>query len=124
MMLSSRTKARTRAQRRRRIRARVRGTATRPRLAVFRSLRHLSAQLVDDEAARTLLAVTDRHLAPTASAKDQTLGVARAFALGRLLAERAGAKRISAVVFDRAGYAYHGRVKALAEGARAGGLRF
>lgn len=124
MTSSARTKARTRAQRRRRIRARVRGTAARPRLAVFRSLKHLSAQLIDDDAARTLLVVTDRHLGATAPAKDQTPRIARAFALGRLLAERASAQAISAVVFDRAGYAYHGQVRALAEGARAGGLTF
>ncbi len=119
------TKELARQRRRQRIRARVRGTAARPRLTIFRSLKHLSAQLVDDAAARTLLAVTDQHLSEMPKpAKDQTPGVARAFALGRLLADRAVAQGVTAVVFDRAGYAYHGQVKALAEGARAGGLKF
>jgi large subunit ribosomal protein L18 len=108
-----------RLKRRRRVRAKVRGSAERPRISVFRSNRGIFAQLVDDEAGRTLAAVawTEadlRSLKPTEQAR-------RA---GGLLAERARAAGIEAAVFDRGGYQYHGRVKALAEGAREGGLNF
>lgn len=110
--------------RHRRIRARVQGTAERPRLSVFRSARHIAVQLIDDQASRTLLSVSDLEL-PSAGLKgsaDATRGVVRAFAVGKLLAERARAQGIQRVVFDRSGYAYHGQVKAVAEGARAGGV--
>ena len=106
-----------------RLRRYVRGSAARPRLAVFRSIKHIAAQLVDDDAGRTLLAVDSRS-------KDfrtrQSSGgnVAAAKALGELLAEKAKASGIAQVVFDRGGYQYHGRVKALADAARAGGLVF
>jgi large subunit ribosomal protein L18 len=108
-----------RLKRRRRVRAKVRGTAERPRISVFRSNRGISAQLIDDAAGRTLAAVnwTEgdlRELAPMEQAR-------RA---GATLAERARAAGIEAAVFDRGGYQYHGRVRALAEGAREGGLRF
>jgi len=108
-----------RLKRRRRVRAKVRGSAERPRISVFRSNRGISAQLIDDDAGRTLAAVTWteddlRTLKPMEQAR-------RA---GALLAERAGAASIEAAVFDRGGYQYHGRVKALAEGAREGGLTF
>jgi large subunit ribosomal protein L18 len=108
-----------RLKRRRRVRAKVRGSAERPRISVFRSNRGISAQLIDDDAGRTLAAVTWteddlRTLKPMEQAR-------RA---GALLAERAGAAGIEAAVFDRGGYQYHGRVKALAEGAREGGLSF
>jgi len=108
-----------RLKRRRRVRAKIRGSAERPRISVFRSNRGIFAQLVDDEAGRTLAAVawTEadlRSLKPTEQAR-------RA---GGLLAERARAAGIEAAVFDRGGYQYHGRVKALAEGAREGGLNF
>jgi large subunit ribosomal protein L18 len=111
------TKEARRLRRRRRVRAKVSGSATRPRISVFRSNRGISAQLIDDAAGRTLAAVTwtepeMRALAPTERAK-------RA---GSLLAERARAAGIEAAVFDRGGYLYHGQVKALAEGAREGGL--
>jgi large subunit ribosomal protein L18 len=112
------TKPQARLRRRRRVRAKVSGTAQRPRISVFRSNRGIFAQLIDDDAGRTLAAVnwTEdelRSLAPTDQAR-------RA---GELLAERAKAAGIDAVVFDRGGYQYHGRVKALAEGAREGGLQ-
>lgn len=111
--------------RHRRIRARLQGTAERPRLSVFRSAKHLSAQLIDDAAGRTLLAMSDRHLAREAVAAEKGRpGLARAAALGKLLAERAKEKGITTVVFDRSGYAYAGQVRALAEGARASGLTF
>lgn len=110
--------------RHRRLRARVHGTAQRPRLSVFRSARHLVVQLVDDGGAQTLLGLTDQHVSKGDAPKDATPGVARAWALGKLLAERAKGKGISRIVFDRGGYAYHGQVRAVAEGARAGGLQF
>jgi large subunit ribosomal protein L18 len=112
-------KARRRVRRRRRIRGKVGGTAERPRLSVHRSNRGVFAQLVDDDAGRTLAAVswTEPEL--------RSLGrLEQATRAGELLAERARAAEIENCVFDRGGYKYHGRVKALAEGARSGGLRF
>jgi large subunit ribosomal protein L18 len=108
-----------RLKRRRRVRAKVRGSAQRPRISVFRSNRGISAQLIDDVAGRTLAAVnwTEselRELAPMDQARR----------VGAVLAERAQAAGVSGAVFDRGGYRYHGRVKALAEGAREGGLEF
>ncbi len=108
-----------RLKRRRRVRAKVHGSAERPRISVFRSNRGLFAQLIDDDAGRTLTAVqwTEaevRSLKPMEQATE----------LGKLLASRAKAAGIDAAVFDRGGYQYHGRVKALAEGAREGGLTF
>lgn len=108
--------------RRRRIRARLSGTAERPRLSVFRSHRRLTLQLVNDDASRTLLGLTDLHLPQVKSQKTSQGGVERARALGRLLAERAKERGIARAVFDRGGYAYHGQVRAVVEGARAGGL--
>ena len=116
-----------RARRHRRVRSRVSGTKDRPRLSVFRSKQHLFAQLVDDKAARTLLAVHDLHLPKVqkvAKTHAVSAGVARAEALGRLLGEKAKVAGITHVVFDRGGYLYHGRVRALADGARAAGLKF
>jgi large subunit ribosomal protein L18 len=108
-----------RLKRRRRVRAKIHGTAVRPRISVFRSNRGLFAQLIDDEAGRTITAVqwTEadvRSLKPMEQATE----------LGKLLASRAKAAGIDSAVFDRGGYQYHGRVKALAEGAREGGLVF
>lgn len=106
-----------------RLRRRLRGSPTRPRLAVFRSLNHIYAQLIDDETGRTLVAVDSRS-------KDflghhKTGGnVAAAKAVGALLGERAKARGIERIVFDRGGYQYHGRVKALAEAVRSAGLVF
>ncbi len=113
------TKPAKRLKRRRRVRAKVRGSAERPRISVFRSNRGVFAQLIDDDSGRTLAAVnwteSDlRSLAPMEQAK-------RA---GALLAERAKAAGVERAVFDRGGYQYHGRVKALADGAREGGLDF
>ncbi len=104
-----------------RVRLRVAGTAERPRLVVYRSLKHMYAQLVNDEAGAAILGVTDGS---EGIALDGEGKVAKARAVGKLLAERARAAGISKVVFDRAGYQYHGRVKAVAEGAREGGLEF
>ncbi len=108
-----------RAQRHRRIRAKVRGTSARPRLAVFRSLKHISAQLIDDQAQRTLASATDRQMKTAAGPKTE-----RAAAVGKLLAAKAKELKIHRVVFDRGGYRFHGRVKALAEAARQAGLTF
>ena len=106
-----------------RIRRRVRGSAARPRLAVFRSLNHIYAQLVDDDTARTLCAADSRS--KEFQGQHRSGGnVAAAKAVGSLLAERAKARGVERVVFDRGGYMYHGRVKALADAARAGGLVF
>ncbi len=113
------TKRQQRLRRRRRVRARVVGTAERPRLSVYRSNRGVFAQLIDDRAGRTLAAVnwTEPDLRKL-TASDQ------AKRAGELLAERAKAAGVEACVFDRGGYRYHGRVRALAEGAREGGLKF
>jgi len=103
------------------VRRKVRGTAERPRLVVYRSLKHIYAHLVDDDRGVVLLGVADRseHVEPVAAGK-----VGCGFAVGLVLAGRAKERGITRVVFDRAGYAYHGRVKAVAEGARKGGLEF
>ena len=106
-----------------RLRARVRGSAARPRLAVFRSINHIYAQLVDDDAGRTVLAVDSRSKSFREGHKSGG-NVDAAKAVGELLAQKAKAQGLQQVVFDRGGYKYHGRVKALADAARAGGLVF
>ena len=109
-----------RLRRHRRVRAKVHGTAERPRLVVFRSNRGIEAQLVDDDKGRTLASAS--HLALAKSFKgDKT---AQAEAVGKALAAAAKKAGVDTCVFDRGGYLYHGRVKALAEGAREGGLKF
>jgi large subunit ribosomal protein L18 len=104
-----------------RIRKRVMGTAARPRLAVFRSLKHIYAQLIDDEKGATLCAASSSEKGAGLSAGGN-LDAAKA--IGKLIADRAKEKGIEKVVFDRGGYLYHGRVKSLAEAAREGGLQF
>src|SRR5205809_4940963 len=117
--MASRNRAEVRSAVHRRIRRKVRGTTERPRLAVYRSLNHIYAQLIDDEKAQTLA---------SASTTEKTLGVKTggnieaAKKIGQTIAERALAAGISSVVFDRGGYLYHGRVKALTDAARAAGL--
>jgi len=106
-----------------RLRRHVRGSADRPRLAVFRSLNHISAQLIDDDAGRTL-ATADSRTKSFVSEHKTGGNVAAAKVIGTLLAASAKAAGITRVVFDRGGYQYHGRVKALADAARAGGLVF
>lgn len=108
-------------QRQRRTRARIRGTADRPRCSVQRSNRHMYAQLINDEAGHTLLAVSDTAL-PKAASKRKAIEIAGL--VGEALATKALERKITNVVFDRGGYRYHGRVRALAEGARKGGLKF
>ncbi len=113
------TKPARRLRRRRRVRAKIHGTAQRPRISVFRSNRGIFAQLIDDDSGRTIAAASWvepelRSLKPTEQAQR----------VGALLGERAKAAGITEAVFDRGGYQYHGRVKALADGAREGGLEF
>ena len=103
---------------------RVFGTSERPRLAVYRSLRHLYAQLVDDLTGKTLLSVSDLSKDLKTEFKDLKGQVAIGKRLGEYTAKRALEKNITSVVFDRGGYLYHGAVKALADGARAAGLKF
>ena len=104
-----------------RVRHKLAGTAERPRLVVFRSLKHIYAQLVDDDRGVTLLGVGDTSEGIQIEGNGK---VVRGKAVGKLLAERAKAAGVSRVVFDRAGYRYHGRVQAVADGAREGGLEF
>jgi large subunit ribosomal protein L18 len=113
-----------RDRRHKRVRKHVTGTANRPRLAVFRSLRHIQVQLVDDGAGRTLAAASTTELDMRKSIGRSGLSVAAAAAVGKVIAERAKTAGIDTVVFDRGGYRYHGRVRALAEAAREAGLRF
>jgi large subunit ribosomal protein L18 len=106
-----------------RLRRWVRGSAERPRMAVFRSLNHISVQLIDDDSGRTL-ATADSRTKSFVSEHKTGGNVAAAKVVGTMLAEKAKAAGITRVVFDRGGYQYHGRVKALADAARAGGLVF
>jgi len=114
----SEEKVRARQRRHQRVRRKISGTASRPRLSVYRSLRHVYAQLIDDEVGKTLA---------SASSLDQEVAsgnIQTAMAVGRCLAERAKEIQINRVVFDRGGYLYHGCVKALADAVREGGLSF
>lgn len=112
-----------RQRRRRRVRKRVSGTGERPRLCVFRSLRYVRAQLIDDEEGRTLATADSRDPEVVANgAPRRTVEAAKA--VGKALGERAKAAGVERVVFDRGGYLYHGKVKAVAEGAREAGLEF
>jgi large subunit ribosomal protein L18 len=114
------TVSESRARRHRRVRGKVAGTAERPRLAVFRSNRGIEAQLVDDETGRTLASASWLALAKSFKGDKS----AQAAEVGKALAANAKKAGIETVVFDRGGYLYHGRVKALADGAREGGLQF
>jgi large subunit ribosomal protein L18 len=112
--------ARQRRERRHRsIRKRLRGTAERPRLNVFRSSANLFVQIIDDDQSHTLIAASSIEAGAATGTKSE-----QARAVGQLAAERAKAAGITRVVFDRGGYLYHGRIKAVADGARAGGLEF
>ncbi|MFO7292696.1 MAG: 50S ribosomal protein L18 [Actinomycetes bacterium] len=114
------TRAAARARRHQRIRRKIHGTAERPRLAVFRSNRYIYAQLIDDDKGHTLAAASSLEK----GLRDKTLTVETAAEVGKLLGERAKQAGVSRAVFDRAGYKFHGRVKALAEAAREAGLEF
>src|ERR1043165_3621175 len=108
----------SRIRRHTRVRTKVRGSAARPRLAVYRSLTHIYAQLIDDDAQKTLAAASSLE-----SKSDKAKKSERAKAVGQALGERAKKAGVNEAVFDRGGYQYHGRVKALAEGVRAGGVK-
>ncbi len=117
-MESTKYKKDKRALRQRRIRAHISGTAKRPRLSVFRSGKHIYAQLIDDATSTTLATIA------SVSIKESGAKTAKSTLVGTAIAEKANKLGITTVVFDRGGYKYHGRVKALAEAARAGGLKF
>ncbi len=104
-------------RRARRVRAKIQGTAERPRLSVFRSLAHISAQLIDDVTSKTVASVHDREL------KQKGTKTELALALGKTLAEKAKAKGVTQAVFDKGRFKFHGRVKAIADGARENGLQ-
>jgi large subunit ribosomal protein L18 len=110
--------------RHKRIRRRIRGSADQPRLAVYRSLRHMYAQIIDDESARTLCAISSLEEGVQGTLAAEKARLKRSRILGKLLAQRAKEKGIQRVTFDRGGYLYHGHIKELAEGAREGGLEF
>ena len=112
-------KQKNRQRRHKKVRAKARGTAEMPRLCVFRSRKHIYGQLIDDEKGKTILIANDEEIQKKTKGKIET-----AKEVGKLLAQKAIAKKITRVVFDRGGYKYHGRVKALAEGAREEGLKF
>jgi len=103
-----------------RTRAKIQGSAKRPRLSVSRSNRYMQAQLIDDTAHKTLIGVSEKHMTQV-KGKTKT---EKAKEMGKLIAQKAAEQKIKEVIFDRGGFAYHGRVKALAEGAREGGLQF
>jgi large subunit ribosomal protein L18 len=107
-----------------RVRAKVKGTAARPRLNVFRSSVHIYAQVIDDDRGRTMVAASDLEQEVRDRAGTDATKTTRARAVGEVIGQRAQAAGIGAVVFDRGGYLYHGRVKAVADGAREAGLTF
>lgn len=109
----------SRLHRKKRIRAKINGTAQIPRLSVFVSLNHIYTQLIDDSHGITISSASDYQLDDKKSNPTEI-----AFSVGKLLSEKAKDKKIKSVVFDRSGYQYHGRVKAIADGAREGGLQF
>jgi large subunit ribosomal protein L18 len=107
-----------------RVRAKVHGTAARPRLNVFRSNAHMYCQVIDDVRGHTIVAASDLEDDVIAKVGEDAAKVERAKAVGEVIAERAKAAGVDAVVFDRGGFLYHGRIKAVADGAREGGLKF
>lgn len=115
---SNSSKLKARSVKRVKIRKKIKGTAERPRLSVFKSLKNITVQLIDDTVGKTIIAVSTRTDVKDKSGKDA------AFEVGKLLATKAKDKKIEKVVFDRGGYLFHGRVKSVADGARDGGLNF
>ena len=115
-------------RRHKRVRAKIVGTSKVSRLCVFRSNQHIYAQLIDDSKGKTLASVNDFELkkgkAKSADKQEMSGKIKLAFEVGKLIAKKAGENKISKVVFDRGGFQYHGRVKAVADGAREGGLKF
>ncbi len=122
-MITKINKNKDRLKRHKRVRGKVKGTAETPRLCVYRSLNHIYAQIIDDVKGNTLVTASTLDKAIKETLKDMDKK-AQAFAVGKLLAEKAKSKKINAVVFDRGGYLYTGRVASLADGAREGGLEF
>lgn len=120
-MKQAKQNAARKARRTARVRTKIKGGVRRHRLAVYRSLNHIYAQIIDDESGKTLAAAADSDLKKT---KGKMTKTEEAGKVGELIAERAKAKKVNQVVFDRRDKKYHGRIKALAEGARAGGLSF
>ncbi|HAQ24310.1 MAG TPA: 50S ribosomal protein L18 [Acidimicrobiaceae bacterium] len=118
--MSTVDRSKARRRRHRRVRKSVTGTEARPRLAVFRSAKHISAQIIDDQLGRTVVAASTEQ----SGVADGVTGIAAATEVGRVVAERAREAGIATVVFDRGGYKYHGRVAALADAARDAGLEF
>jgi len=112
-----------RQKRHKRLRNKITGTTARPRLAVFRSLKHIYAQIIDDSQGHTLVSASSKE-ALAAGKTESTGNIDASKAVGQLIAEKAVAKGIKQVVFDRGGYIYHGRIEALASAAREGGLEF
>ncbi len=128
-MNKEKIKLEKRNRRRAKIRAKIKGTLHCPRFSVFRSNKNIFAQLIDDNAGKTLDSVHSQEIKPKAKVSDAGKKEARVqfsveAELGKLIAKKAETKKIKKVVFDRGGYKYHGRVKAVADGARAGGLKF
>jgi large subunit ribosomal protein L18 len=117
--MAKQTRRDNRTRRHSRVREKIRGSAGRPRLAVFRSIEHIYAQLIDDDSGRTLVQASSVDAKDAKGKKSE-----RAKAVGEMLGEKAKAKGIEQAVFDRGGYRYHGRVKALGDAARSAGLRF
>lgn len=113
-----------RLRRHKRIRAKIKGTSKIPRLCVFRSNKHIYAQLIDDDKGKTLISASDLDIKKVKSKKDITGKALIAYYVGQILAQKAMVKKITKVVFDRGGYKYHGRIKALADAAREAGLKF
>ena len=122
--MSTKTKLASRERRRGRIRKKIRGTEERPRLVVFRSLQHIYAQLVNDSTHRTLLTVSDLSPEVKDQIKEKDSKIDHSAAVGKILAQKALSQKIENVVFDRGGFRYHGRIKALADAAREAGLQF
>lgn len=124
MKITNKEKLRVVSRKRRhnRVRQKIHGTASRPRLSIFRSARYVVAQLINDDLGKTLVSVSDAEIKKVPASSDKSGKVARAYAAGQLLAERAAAVKITSAIFDRGGYRYHGRVAAVAEGARSAGL--
>ena len=123
-MIRQISKNEVRARVHKRIREKMRGTSERPRLNVYRSLNHIYVQLVDDMQGKTLAAASSNEGKKKGEKKTATGNLAAAKSVGKTIAERAKAKGVTKVVFDRGGYLYHGRVKALADAAREAGLQF
>lgn len=124
-MVSNKTRNQARNARHSRVRAKIKGTADCPRLSVFRSIKNISLQIIDDVAGKTICQANSEELKKSKAKVEGREGkVALAFLTGKKIAERAKEKGIEKIVFDRGGYRYHGRVAAVADGAREGGIKF